>query len=208
MNPKHKAELAYQKDWVNYFKTNKHLVLEYWKTIRYFDTILDICKPNENSNILDVGCGISSILHFLPGKKTGIDSLADVYKELYTYPQDLNILKADCESLPFENNQFDIIFCTNAYDHFNNLDSANKEIYRVLKPNGFFILAVEIFYKTKDRGIEHPYCLSKPNLFQYLIKYKYLFEKEIPWVGLREYIQHKQKTTENELLLVLQKDGN
>jgi ubiquinone/menaquinone biosynthesis C-methylase UbiE len=148
------------------------------------------------------------VLHFLPGHKTGIDFLADTYKEMYNYPKDITILKAECEHLPLENEQFDIIFCSNAYDHFNNLTLANNEIYRVLKPNGFFILAVEIFYKIKDRGSEHPYCLNKENLYQYLTKYNCFYSREVPWVGLREYIRGETTTNDTELLLILQKNND
>jgi ubiquinone/menaquinone biosynthesis C-methylase UbiE len=40
------------------------------------------------------------------------------------------------ESLPFLDNEFDLIFCRQVLHHANELDKFCKEIFRVLKPNG------------------------------------------------------------------------
>lgn len=205
MNDKHKDEIEYQKDWVKKFKTHKKIVLKYWQVYRYFNTILKVCKPNEHSKILDVGCGISTILHFLPGEKHGIDSLADIYFKLYKYPKDMKIVKADCEKLPYNNNYFDIIFCSNSFDHFDNLEQSSKEIYRVLKSKGFFVLSVEYFEKFKERNKAHPHCLSKKDIYKFIKSYRCLYQREIPWVGLREYVEDIRIADEKELLLILQK---
>lgn len=205
MNEKAKAEMEYQLDWVRYFSTNKESVLEYWCKYRYFNTILEICKPNKESKILDVGCGISTILHFLPGERYGIDSLANKYKKLYKYPEDLNIIKTDCEKLPFADNFFDIIFCSNAFDHFDNIEKANSEIYRVLKKNGYFVLAVEFYQEYRDRGAAHPHCLTKSEVYNYIKDYTCLYQREVPWIGLREYIKNITESNDKELLLILQK---
>jgi cyclopropane fatty-acyl-phospholipid synthase-like methyltransferase len=52
-------------------------VREYWRTYRYFDETLSVVPLDEQSKILDIGCGISTVLHFLPGQRFGIDPFAD-----------------------------------------------------------------------------------------------------------------------------------
>jgi len=57
------------------------------------------------------------------------------------------ILKlSDAENLPFNDNTFDYVLSTEAFHHFPNPDTAVKEISRVLKKNGRFVLADVNFY--------------------------------------------------------------
>ena len=60
--------------------------LEYWKRFRHLDEITGMMKLNEASRVLDVGCGLCSVLHYLPGKRVGIDPIARRYAEVYQYP--------------------------------------------------------------------------------------------------------------------------
>jgi len=114
---KYSVELSFQKEWVKEFKQNKHKVLEYWKKHRYLDDVNKICKITKDSTVLDVGCGLSSVLHFVEGKRFGIDSLADEYLKMYEYPEGITVKKGFGEYLPFPNNNFDVVFCSNALDH-------------------------------------------------------------------------------------------
>jgi len=199
-------ELLFQKRWAKIFKNNKEKVLEYWQKYRYFDTILDHCKFNNRSIILDMGCGISTILHFLPGERFGIDPLAETYKTLYDYPPELNILKAKGENIPFKDNFFDVVFCSNALDHVDDIEKTNNEIYRVLKPQGHFILAVEFFKEKKVRDSAHPYCLLEEDIMKLTERYTRLSIRKIPWIGLREYADGITTYTEEEFLMILKKE--
>ncbi|MCD4759331.1 hypothetical protein K8R33_00400, partial [archaeon] len=82
---KYTAELTFQKGWAKEFKDNKEGVLEYWKKYRYFDVIQETCNFTDESKVLDVGCGISSVLHYVKGNKVGIDPLAEDYVKVYNY---------------------------------------------------------------------------------------------------------------------------
>ncbi len=48
----------------------------------------------------------------------------------------VEFLKASAEELPFNNDYFDTIICTNSFHHYFHPDIVLKEIFRVLKPNG------------------------------------------------------------------------
>lgn len=51
-------------------------------------------------------------------------------------------VKADICELPFQDNQYDFIFCNHVLEHIPNDTKAMQEIYRVLKPGGTAILQI------------------------------------------------------------------
>ena len=51
-------------------------------------------------------------------------------------------VKADICNLPFEDNQYDIIFCNHVLEHIPDDTKAMQELFRVLKPGGMAILQI------------------------------------------------------------------
>jgi ubiquinone/menaquinone biosynthesis C-methylase UbiE len=94
-----------------------------------------------NGTILDVGCG--TIPYFLNKtkfkKKIGIDYNIEnrVFKD--TVLKKINIEK---QELPFEENSFDVVTMLAVLEHLEpkKATASLKEVYRVLKPNGYFVL--------------------------------------------------------------------
>jgi len=203
---KQAVELSFQAIWVTEFKDKKHEVLEYWERYRYLNEIKTIVKIHEDTKILDVGCGISTVLHFLNGKKYGIDPLAESYKNLYKYPGDIHIQKAESEDIPFMNEFFDIVFCSNVLDHVTDPHKAIDNILRVLKKNGYFVLTVEIFKEQTQRDPAHPHSLTKTDVVNLVgNRFQILFERESPWIGLKHYVNGRRDNANNELIILLQK---
>jgi SAM-dependent methyltransferase len=76
-----------------------------------------------------------------------------------------NILCANLEILPFEDNTFDIFLTMDVFEHLFNPIIAIKEINRVVKPGGYYIMTVPIenfdkptektCYKDLDNNIIH-----------------------------------------------------
>jgi ubiquinone/menaquinone biosynthesis C-methylase UbiE len=54
--------------------------------------------------------------------------------------QNVEFIQGDAEKLPFMDESFDIVTCRIAPHHFPHVDSFIKEVHRVLKPKGQFIL--------------------------------------------------------------------
>ena len=199
------AELAYQKGLMKGLRDNKSKVLEYWERYRYFDEINAICKIEGTTKVLDVGCGISTVLHFIDGERYGIDPLADRYKQLYPYPEGINIRKGFGEDIPFPDEYFDIVFCSSALDHITNPQKAITETHRVLKPNGFFVLSVEIF-KEKEVSDHSLHSLTKRDVYSLLEgKLRTILERESPRIALRAYVNGSRKTYNKELVMLLKK---
>ena len=61
-------------------------------------------------------------------------------------------IKANVLNLPFKDNLFDVVFCNHVLEHIENDKKAMKELYRVLKPNGF-----GIFQVPQDLNLEKTY---------------------------------------------------
>lgn len=101
----------------------------------------------ENLGItLDIGCGSGMFaLEYLPthSKRVyGIDVNEKFLKYLQKYQkQNTVFMWANAEELPFTNELFDAVLCTEVLEHFKNDKKAINEIIRVLKKNGYLILS-------------------------------------------------------------------
>lgn len=203
---KYTTEIAFQAGWAGKFEANRHKVLEYWEKYRDLGGIKKICKMNDQTKVLDVGCGISSVLHFLEGERYGIDPLAEEYKKLYRYPEGLDIRQAGGESIPFPDGYFDVVFCSNVLDHTTDPQKTIHEIQRVLKQNGHFVLSVEIFEEKSKRDPAHPHSLIRQDLSDLLAgRFKTVLEKESPWIGLANYVKGSRKSHNQELIMVCER---
>ena len=65
-------------------------------------------------------------------------------------------VKMDIHDMPFEENSFDVIFCNHVLEHVDDDIKAMSEIRRVLRPGGWAILQIPIFYPWIDQTIEDP----------------------------------------------------
>ncbi len=97
-------------------------------------------------DLLDCGCGTGpmiSLLYENDSKKnyTGLDitpKMIEVAKEKNL--EGVNWIVGDCENLPFEENSFDAIICSNSFHHYPNPQNFFNSVSRVLKPGGRLIL--------------------------------------------------------------------
>lgn len=183
--------------------------LEYYQKYRYLEEIKKMVNFGSAAKILDIGCGIKTVLHFLPGEKYGLDPLAKEYRKIYDYPSDIRIIKGGGESIPFSENIFDVVFCTNALDHAENPARVVQEIYRVIKPDGFFILIVELIERVRrssEGRVGHPHDLTAIDVEKLLDdKFQVIFKKTSPFIGIREYYLGRKKEQYNDELIIVAK---
>lgn len=52
--------------------------------------------------------------------------------------------------MPFDDNEYDVLFCNHVLEHIPDEKKALKEIYRVIKPGGYAILMVPADFKRKE----------------------------------------------------------
>ena len=63
-------------------------------------------------------------------------------------------VKLDVHSMPFTDNQFDVVLCNHVLEHVKDDIQAMREINRVLKPGGYAILQVPFFNPIPEKTIE------------------------------------------------------
>lgn len=94
------------------------------------------------------------ILHFAPEKV--ITKLFKSYSNAEYLSVDIDpkaaMMQADITNLPFNDNLFDIIFCSHVLEHIIDDSKALMELFRVLKPDGLAIIQVPI--KDEFNGIK------------------------------------------------------
>ncbi len=119
--------------------------------------IYEICKEDypfiagelekeDYQDLLDCGCGTGPMISLLyekdPSKQyTGIDltpRMIEVGKAKNLVGVDWVV--GDCENLPFEENSFDAIICSNSFHHYPNPQKFFDSVKRVLRPGGRLIL--------------------------------------------------------------------
>ncbi len=103
-------------------------------------------EKEDYTDLLDCGCGTGPMISLLYEKDsskhyTGLDITPKMIeagraKNL----QGVNWVVGDCENLPFEENSFDAIICSNSFHHYPNPQAFFNSVERVLRPGSRLIL--------------------------------------------------------------------
>ncbi len=136
---------------VDYYQTGikNNSFQKIWHTGK-LRAILDIIEISgvKPKKILDVGCASGWFLSKLAEKYPHFSLVGvDIYKPAIQYGRkvykNLDLVLADGHKLPFKNNSFDLITCTEVLEHVVEPDKVLEEIKRVLKPNGIAIIEMD-----------------------------------------------------------------
>jgi len=125
-------------------------------------------KPLE---LLDIGCGTGANLPMLAevagpdGFVTALDysplALQFAAHELGKQGEEnrsITLLRGDATHLPFADNQFDVVTMLDVLEHVEDDLAAVREIHRVLKPGGAFVLSVPAYqslWSAHDEALHH-----------------------------------------------------
>ncbi|MHA1439378.1 MAG: class I SAM-dependent methyltransferase [Promethearchaeota archaeon] len=221
----HFLEILHSKEQLslNFFKKNylgldsEYLFKElerYWNEYRYFENISKFIKLDRSSfkqnKILDIGCGYTSVLNILPkSERFGIDIVINKLKK-YNFPlnKEIKWINGIAEKLPFEDNYFDIIFCSNGIDHYENPKKVISEVKRVLKYKGIFILTIDVFNDNIGyRNKLHPYSYTESKILKELDDFKIIFKQKSPInAQFCRFIKNNiiPSADQKELILVMQ----
>lgn len=78
--------------------------------------------------------------------------------------------KCDVQQMPFNENEFDVVFCNHVLEHVDDDSRAMSEILRVMKPGAFAILLVPIDFSRKQT-YEDPSIVSPPERKEHFLQY-------------------------------------
>jgi demethylmenaquinone methyltransferase/2-methoxy-6-polyprenyl-1,4-benzoquinol methylase len=139
--------------------------------------VIRMLEKNQPSTILDVATGTADFAiaasKIQNAKITGIDiseGMLEIGRKKVSglqLDQRIELKKADSESLPFANNQFDAAIAGFGVRNFESLKTGLKEILRVIKPGG-------VFYILE---------FSKPAKAPFKQLYQFYFLNILPFVG-------------------------
>jgi 2-polyprenyl-3-methyl-5-hydroxy-6-metoxy-1,4-benzoquinol methylase len=156
---------------------------------RRFTLMADILEELAFNSILDVGCGKGILVKKLT--KRGYDVKGTEVSEyvIRNYLSELHsdriINQASLRNLPFDNNSFDIVFCSDVLEHvpFFDVKQSISELVRVV--NGIIVATINIDNPYKY----HPTILSRDT-------WNYLFLQE--GADILEDVRHNIQTKMDE----------
>jgi len=108
------------------------------------ELFMQMLAPAGGERILDIGAGRGKVAAQVMKSSGGeIYAVEPNGKRLESMKKEFPAIKsslAGAESLPFADSYFDKAYATMALHHFSDLDRALREVARVLKPGGSFIV--------------------------------------------------------------------
>jgi ubiquinone/menaquinone biosynthesis C-methylase UbiE len=131
--------------YVNNIDPNSTNEINLTKKLYHDPYFFSLLPALDNKDILDIGCGDGYMLRKLKPncrncKLTGID-LPNMIEKTSIKDQDINLISADCHDLPFKDESFDLVISSLMLHWVDELEIIAKEIFRVLKPKGDFVIS-------------------------------------------------------------------
>jgi len=125
-------------------------VISFGIDIKWRKKVVKIVKASNPDTILDIATGTGDLAINLAetnaSKIVGLDisrGMLDIGKtkiKKKNLDSKIEMILGDSENMPFKNNTFDAITVAFGVRNFESLENGLKEIYRVLKPNGSFVI--------------------------------------------------------------------
>src|SRR5512145_2406788 len=112
---------------------------------RFYTTFFGIEREfYAGKRIVDIGCGPRGSLEWadMAAERVGLDPLVSAYRALGIDRHRMAYVNAPAERIPFPDAYFDVVTSFNSLDHVDDLGQAIREIKRVAKPGGLFLLIV------------------------------------------------------------------
>jgi len=137
----------------------------------------------KGKEFLEIGCGLgyfSLEAQKRGAKVTAIDVGANLVKITKQKVKKGKFIVASASNLPFKNSSFDIVLCTEVIEHVENQEKAFREMFRVLKKEGYL-------------AITTPNKLFKP------------FFDLLSLIKIREYQGNEKWLSFNEMRMILSK---
>ena len=109
-----------------------------WDHRAYRDAVLAVLQPKHVVLDLGAGAGLLAETNFRgrAARVCGVDPDPRIVENPYLDEAKV----AYAENLPYPDNTFDVVVCCNVLEHLERPESVFREVHRVLKPSGRFIV--------------------------------------------------------------------
>jgi ubiquinone/menaquinone biosynthesis C-methylase UbiE len=116
--------------------------------LKFIELILKFFPvPDRSLRLLDIGCGTGTFVAMLgqtnlPVHPMGLDMAERMCRLAHEKAAQVNLadrvhfITGDSEHLPFPNNSFDVVTCSNSFHHYPHQNTVLGEIRRILRPGG------------------------------------------------------------------------
>jgi 2-polyprenyl-3-methyl-5-hydroxy-6-metoxy-1,4-benzoquinol methylase len=149
--------------------------------------------------ILDIGCATGALLEHLRERGWAVQGV-EICRPSAEYAR--QVRRLDVRSLPLEENRFppgvfDLVHASHLIEHLNKPAAFVREVHRILRPQGYFILITPNitgfqarFFKNQWRSaiFDHLYLFSIKTLSKLLTQSGFKIEKIVTWGGIAEGI--------------------
>lgn len=141
IDPKLKEQqLLYDHTWREGLKSGKEQRGNLQTNLEFLEKI-QVLKPTDK--VLEVGCGIGSIVNYLTQKGYRNVIGTDISTEAIEYGKkkypDIKLQVQAAEILPYDSEFFDVILSFDLFEHIKEVDKHISEVFRVLRPGGHYL---------------------------------------------------------------------
>jgi len=162
-------------------------------------------------SVLNVGGSAGIIDEYLSryfGRVVGIDidEQAIAYAKNHFSKDNLRFEVGDAMRLTYEQHSFDVVVCSQVYEHVADADMMMDEIFRILKPGGvvYFAAGNRLMLNEPHYNLPLLSVIPRPLSHIYLKlagKGSYYYEKHLSYWGLRKLVRRFQLTDYTGLIL-------
>jgi SAM-dependent methyltransferase len=135
----------------------------YWRNVARQELLLRLWRRHSGvgTRVLDVGCGVGTLLAFL-GRRTTLQGFGvDLYPEALRYCRRRGVstvAAADALALPFRDGAFDLVVCQDVVEHVRDDAVTLAELRRVTAPDGLVLIVAPAFgglWSARDVRLGH-----------------------------------------------------
>jgi 2-polyprenyl-3-methyl-5-hydroxy-6-metoxy-1,4-benzoquinol methylase len=112
-----------------------------------FDTLIRLIRKHDPSIVFDIGCGSGVLGRKIKAWKSevvlhGCDISETALKRARACFEKAWKTDLDCEDIPAESGRYDVVVCSEVFEHIYDVNHLLREVNRLLKPVGVGLLTV------------------------------------------------------------------
>ncbi len=170
-----------------------------------------ISKPLDTLSLLNIG-GSAGIIdeylfeHFSRVTSIDIDEKAILHAKNKFQKEGLAFEVGDAMDIKYEPNSFDVVICSNVYEHVPDANTLMSEIFRILRPGGvvYFSAANRLMLNEPHYNLPLLSVIPRPMAHLYMRltgKGAYYYEKHFTYWGLKKLVSEFEIYDYTQLLL-------